>query len=164
MPLYSWTLATPAPVEVAPVVAALAARAPDDFLGRGLVAPLRRDLKNDFATASGAALVRACVLQILGTWCSSEPTAGELPWRPEFGSQLFLLRHRNNNVALAEVARAYVAEAIARWEPRVTVTEVAIRAVDRELRIDVTFEVIDRNTPGNAVVLPEQTVTLALSA
>jgi hypothetical protein len=96
------------------------------FLGFGLVRPFVRDQKGDFATAEGVALVRACVGQVLGTVGSSQTTQGELPWRPEFGSLLTLLRHRANDPVTAQLARVYVADALARWEPRVRVKSVII--------------------------------------
>lgn len=92
--------------------------------GNGIIRPFVRDKKGDFATSRTADLVKAAVGQILGTFAASDFTQGELPWRPEFGSLLYLLRHAPNNAELDEIARAHVVDAIARWEPRVRISEV----------------------------------------
>lgn len=99
--------------------------------GRCLIRPMQRDRKQDFASGVGVALVAAAVGQILGTICSSEHTSGELPWRTEFGSLLHVLRLNNTSPALVEKARAFIAGALARWEPRARVTRVRVRAEQR---------------------------------
>lgn len=140
--------------------------AADDILGFGLLAPLRRDRKNDFASAGGEALVRASVQQVLGTVGASDFTQGELPWRTELGSLLFLLRHQKNDVALQELAKVYVADALRRWEPRVVVTSLRAKRLEdgegNKIVIRLRYNVIQRNVPGNNVILEgvEQTVTL----
>jgi phage baseplate assembly protein W len=95
-------------------------------LGRGLVRPFRRDGASDFANTSTAELLASNLGQILGTVCSNDLTGGELPWRTEFGSLLHILRLRNNDAALAEEARAYVVDALERWEPRIELVAVAV--------------------------------------
>lgn len=64
-----------------------------EFLGFGLLRPLRRDQKADFAAAGGGQFIRSAVGQILGTVGSSDFTQRELPWRTDFGSLLHVLRH-----------------------------------------------------------------------
>ena len=137
-----------------------------DILGKGLVAPFRRDRKSDFAAAGDEAVIRSAVQQVLGTTGASDFTQGELPWRTEFGSVLFLLRHQPNNVALQELAKVYVGDALRRWEPRVVVTSLKVHRLEdgegNKLSIRLRYNVIQRNVPGNQVVLQgvEQTVTL----
>ena len=135
----------------------------DDFLGRGLSIPFRRDKARDFASASGEALVRSAVAQVLGTVGASDFTQGELPWRTEFGSLLHLLRHQKNDVALREMAKVYVQDALRRWEPRIMVTRLdAERLDDSKLVLRLRYNVIQRNVPGNQVLLEgiEQTIAL----
>ena len=140
--------------------------ADDSILGTGLLAPLRRDKKSDFAASGGEALVRASVQQILGTVGASDFTQGEIPWRTEFGSLLFLLRHQKNDVALQELAKVYVADALRRWEPRVVVTGLTAKRLEdgegNKLVLRLRYNVIQRNVPGNQVLLEgvDQTVTL----
>lgn len=133
-------------------------------LGFGLLRPFRRDRKADFAADGGDALIRSAVGQILATRASSENVQGELPWRPEFGSLLYLLRHQKNDSVLQELARVYVVDALKRWEPRVLVRMVGIAREQQEgediLAVNVGYSLITRNVPGNQVVLPafQQTV------
>jgi len=138
----------------------------EDILGFGPLSPLRRDKKTDFAAAGDEAVIRSAVQQVLGTIGASDFTQGELPWRTEFGSVLFLLRHQRNDVALQELAKVYVGDALRRWEPRVVVTSLKVHRLEdgegNKLSIRLRYNVIQRNVPGNQVVLRgvEQTVTL----
>jgi len=130
--------------------------AAEEILGFGLL-PLKRDKKRDFASAGGEALVRSAVEQVLGTIGASDFTQGELPWRTEFGSLLFLLRHQKNDVALQELAKVYVADALRRWEPRVVVTSLTAKRLEdgegNKLLLRLRYNVIQRNVPGNNVIL-----------
>ena len=139
------------------------------FLGAGLLRPLVRDQKQDFANAAGVDLVRACVGQILGTRASDDSGEhqGELEWRPDFGSKLYLLQHRKGPL-LSELARYYVIEAIGRWEPRVTNVQASATfdPTERELLVDLVYDVIVANVAGNNVVVAgvQQSVTVSVAA
>ena len=139
------------------------------FLGNGLLRPFRRDEKNDFANGSGEELVRSAVGQVLGTRCTSATQVGELPWRPEFGSLLPTLRHANNSDEIQQIAQAFVVDALRRWEPRVRVTGFGITrrastptGPEDTLEIKVEYDIIDRNVPGNNVILSGQQTTVEL--
>jgi phage baseplate assembly protein W len=125
----------------------------DQVLGFGLIHPLRFDGKSDFAAAGGLALVRSAVTQILGT------RRGELLWRMNFGALLDSLRHMPNNIPTQELARAWIVDALGRWEPRVMVKAVAFEIRDSEdgrrrnvLYIKITYDVLASPRPGNAVL------------
>jgi phage baseplate assembly protein W len=132
-----------------------------NFNGFGLVRPFQRDLRNDFAAAGDAQLVRSAVGQILATVGSSGFTQGEVPWRTEFGSLLHLLRHQRNDHVLQELARVYVVEALSRWEPRVVVTSVRVtrssRGEECQLLIHLSYDVVPTQS-GAIVARLEQTV------
>ncbi len=96
-----------------------------DMTGFGLLRPFQRGAR-DFVAGGGAEAIKSAVGQILGTLGGSEYTQGEIPWRPELGSLLHLLRHQKNDAALQELARVYVTDALQRWEPRVRVTGVKV--------------------------------------
>lgn len=140
------------------------------FLGKGLIRPFRRDQKNDFANGAGVDVIRATAGQILGTRCDGPTSDGEMAWRPEFGSRLFLLRHKPINATTRELARHYSQEALRRWEPRIVVTKAQVdrRAVDasdaqkRGLLVLVFFDLIDRNVSGNRVLLSDVDVAVAI--
>lgn len=142
-----------------------ASRTERAYLGFGLLAPFVRDQKGDFANGGGEALVRSCVAQVLGTECTSEDGSvqGELPWDPEFGSLLRLLRHRQMDEVLQQVAQVYVADALRRWEPRVRLTSTrfekvkssgAVRVEDAFV-VHLTYDFVSENSDANQVVLTD---------
>ena len=130
--------------------------------GKGLLRPFRRDGAGDFNCASDISLVRSNVGQVLGTICSSAETAGEIPWRPEFGSLLHLLRYRNLDEVTLELARVHVTDAINNWVFRVRVTDTKVRAdLDNyTLIIRVTYDVLGNNR--RSVLASGQTSTTAV--
>ena len=136
-------------------------------LGHGLLWPFRRDLKNDFANDGGLSLIRSCVAQVLGVRASSDDgnVQGELPWRPEFGSKLYLLKHMRGHV-LTAFAGVYVREALQRWEPRVVVTSVETKFDEtaRTLTIFLRYNVLAKNVPGSAVIFEDVDQLLNLPA
>ena len=91
----------------------------DEIYGRGLSYPLRLDATG-VSTASGPSKVEESIRLILGT------QYGERLMRPTFGSNLRTLSFAPNNSSTANLARYYVAEGLARWEPRIEVLEVAV--------------------------------------
>ena len=140
-----------------------------EFLGFGLIRPLKRDGRADFTAAGGERLVRSCVGQILGTMGASETSAGELPWS-DFGSLLHHLRHQKNDNVLKELARVYVVDALTRWEPRIIVTAVTVGRVQHDgenaLAIKVRYDVVSTNSLENNVIIPsiEQLIVLGIPA
>lgn len=135
-----------------------------ELLGFGLTRPFQRDGRADFAAAGGEALIRNAVGQILGTIGESDVTPGEVPWRTDFGSLLYRLRHQKNDTVLQELARVYVVDALKRWEPRILVTAATIGREQHDgenvLAIRIRYHVTSTNTHGNNVLLAgiEQTV------
>lgn len=129
------------------------------FLGQGLLWPFQRDAKSDFANGAGSDLVKAAIIAVLGTRAATPDgrAQGELPWRGDFGSLLYLLRHRSLDATTRELARVYVAQAIQRWEPRARIKAVELTGKTQDggqaLVIRVRYDLIARNVPGNQVIL-----------
>lgn len=170
-PVVTWPLiptgpAAPAPVPpTLPTPSAVSGTSVSP-LGLGLIRPMRRNGRGDFDHTDGPRLVEAAIGQILGTVASSDFTQGEIPWRPEFGSLLYLLKHQPNTPALDELARTYVVDALATWEPRARVSEVFVGRNPREeggestLVIKVKFGFVDR--ASGSVVLPDLETTITI--
>lgn len=97
---------------------------------RGLLRPFVRDGVSDFASGSGSRLLNAKIGQIVGTRCSNGVMVGELPWRPEFGSLIHLLRHSNGDVMTRELGRTYIEQALRRWLPSILVSDVEVLTAD----------------------------------
>lgn len=137
------------------------------FLGRGIDTPFRRGA-NDFASSEGIDHIRSLVANVIGTRSQADiggesQISGELPWRTDFGSLLHLLRHKNNTVLVAELARVHVADALARWVPQVRFREVEtsigndLNGEPTVLHMRVRYDVIGINRPGNEVLVPDVT-------
>ncbi len=94
--------------------------------GNGIKRPFVRDGRGDWAHASDISLVRSNVGQVMGTMASSAQTEGEIPWRPEFGSLIEIVRFRNLDETTAELARTYVVDALRNWLFRVRVTDSSV--------------------------------------
>jgi len=139
------------------------------FLGSGLLRPFVRDQKNDFANDNALPVVKACVGQVLGTRAGDDSGEhqGELEWRPDFGSKLYLLQHRKGPL-LVELARFYTLEALTRWEPRVVNVRVdaSFDPTQRLLILDLVYDVIAANVSGNNVLFAnvDQSVAIAVAA
>lgn len=120
---------------------------------QNLLIPFRRDRKRDFAVGSAEALLVSKVRQALLTEGATPQSSGELPWRTNFGAALALLRHQPNDVALRELARIYVRDALKRWVPSAVLLDVAVeqdgpaltlrvpvRAAHVAVTVEVSFE------------------------
>lgn len=119
-----------------------------DFLGTGWAFPPRLDARGRIATASDEQDVEEAMKIILLT------RKGERPMRPEFGSDLFTLMFMPCDDATAGLARRYVAEALARWEPRIEVSEVVAwpdSEDDGRLMIEVKYSIPATNSDRNLV-------------
>ncbi len=127
-----------------------------DMIGFGLLRPFQRGAR-DFVAGGGAEAIKSAVGQILGTLGGSEYTQGEIPWRPELGSLLHLLRHQKNDAALQELARVYVTDALQRWEPRVRVIGVKVTRERQDgedvLAIRVSYSLITGGSGSAATLL-----------
>lgn len=145
---------------------------PQGQLGFGIVRPFRR-AANDFATAGGVDLVKACVGQILGMQGSNgDNSGGELDWDPARGSLIHLLRHKTSDLVLQQLGRVYVVDTLKAFEPRIRVRSVSCtrqpgpEGPDNVLLIDLTYDVLAAPAPSNLVLYPgiDQTVTLPKAA
>lgn len=105
----------------------------------GLLTPLRRDQKRDFASSSGPELLRSQVIQALATEGETPLSTGELLWRTAFGSSLHLLRHQRNDEVLSELASVYVRDALQRWVPEVELVAVTVTRADAALQLTVRY-------------------------
>lgn len=113
------------------------------FRGRGLLAPLRRDQKNDFANGSGLALIESNIRAVLETKQAEESSAGDVAWDGSLGSRLQVVPHRLNIAGLDEIYRYYVVRAVREQEPRARITRVTIRRERKTSFLDIRFVPVD---------------------
>jgi phage baseplate assembly protein W len=133
--------------------------ASDPLIGSGILRPFQRDVKQDWANDTGRRILDTSIGQILATMADSPLATGELPWRPEFGSVLYLLRNQNNAGQLGDLARRYVVDAIREWEPRVRVRGAQIQrfqAANQQgqnaMLIRVKYDIVGQGGSANEVV------------
>ena len=94
------------------------------FLGRGMALPLFPTPAGRLAYADGPEKVRQSIYIILDT----EP--GERIMRPSFGCGLRRYLMKPNNTATRALIQRDVEGALAAWEPRIALSEVAVQAGD----------------------------------
>jgi phage baseplate assembly protein W len=94
-----------------------------DFLGRGWQFPFGFDrAAGGVATTKGEQNIRECISLILGT------RPGERPMNPEFGCRAHEVLFTPNTQGTASVVAWHVRQALARFEPRIEVIDVAAEA------------------------------------
>lgn len=111
-----------------------------DFYGRGLSFPLRLDPpdvdnRQRLGESAGETKIVESIQIILGT------QYGERLMRPQFGCNLKSLVFAPNDSATANLARYYITEGLARWEPRIEVLEVSVSndVVRAALLIEINY-------------------------
>jgi phage baseplate assembly protein W len=128
-----------------------------DTIGVGWAFPVRPDVRGRIAMVRGDDTLERSIRLILQT------VKGERVMRPEFGSDLHLLVFAENNPTTAGLADYYVRTALARWEPRIDVEDVAVDFGEMDLGrmvIEITYRVKSTNDVRNLVfpfyVIPEE--------
>lgn len=92
----------------------------DAWIGQGPAFPFRPGPDGRFAYATGVAVIRQSIESILDT----EP--GERVMMPTFGCGLRRFLMQPNSPATRTSMQQEIAGAVARWEPRIQVTEVSV--------------------------------------
>ena len=118
------------------------------FIGRGIAFPMRVDHTGSIAMVSGPEDIDRSIAMVIST------ARGERLMRPEFGcaiwDQLFEPINENTLGLMAEAVR----DALAQWEPRITVEDVSTEAdpdADATVRIAITYVVRATNDRRNLV-------------
>jgi hypothetical protein len=117
------------------------------FFGRGPSYPLDLGTNGGIREAAGLEAIQQSMHIILGT------QYGERVMRPTFGCNLRTLAFAPNNESTAGLARHYVEEGLALWEPRIEVLDVVVEN-DQEaaaLRITIHYRVLATQEPGTLV-------------
>lgn len=120
----------------------------DDFVGAGWSFPLSVDGRGGIRLSRGADDVEEAMRLILGT------ARGERRMRPEFGCGIHDFAFAPMDPTTFGMIRYHVLEALGRWEPRVTVTDVRVRpdpSADGCLLISIAYTVRTTNDERNLV-------------
>ena len=110
---------------------------PQEIVGRGWAFPPKVGPQGRLSLTDERSEIEQAVLIILLT------TPGERVMRPTFGCRLHELVFAPNNSETAAQANRFVKQALAMWEPRITVQSVKTRPDPDEqarLNIDIQYE------------------------
>ncbi|MFP3460949.1 GPW/gp25 family protein [Arthrobacter globiformis] len=119
-----------------------------EFIGAGWAFPLRTDRTGSIALVRDQREIEESIHLILAT------SPGERPMRPEFGCSVHDHVFAPANAATAGDIAYAVRVALDRWEPRITLENVAVNfdGVDAGLLlIDVQYTIRGTNDPRNLV-------------
>ena len=118
----------------------------DALLGSGWAFPVQVDTRGHIALVRGAQDIEQAMRIILLT------PPGQRVMRPEFGCRIHDLIYAPVGGTTFSLARRYVEEALAMWEPRITVLEVTVQRdpqAEERLLIEIQYEInatYDRRT------------------
>ncbi|RFU18904.1 GPW/gp25 family protein [Geodermatophilus marinus] len=118
------------------------------FVGAGWAFPVRTDPTGGIALVAREREIEEAIRLILGT------APGERPMRPEFGCRIHDLVFGPANASTAGEIAYEVRAALARWEPRIDVLDVAVgfaREHTGTVYVDVQYAVRGSNDPRNLV-------------
>jgi len=91
-----------------------------EFLGQGWAFPVQFNPRGQIALAIGERDIEQSIRIVL------ETIPGERVMRPEFGCHAKQLLFAPKNAATQGLLMSYVSDALARWEPRIEVSEVNV--------------------------------------
>jgi phage baseplate assembly protein W len=126
----------------------------DDIVGTGWGFPMGVDGRGSIRMARGAEDVEEAIRLILGT------APGERRMRPEFGCRIHDFIFAPLNVTTFGMIRYHVEQALGRWEPRITVVDVAVAPdphVDGCLLVTITYTLRD-SVDERSLVYPFYTI------
>ena len=121
---------------------------PSDFVGRGLVWPLRVDASGALATTGPDDSVDSALRMILST------APGERVMRPLFGCKIWALLFEPINANTLGLMAEAVREAVGRWEPRVVLDDVRVSPDQRShgrVAIELDYSLKSTNDRRNLV-------------
>src|ERR1700757_879155 len=119
-----------------------------DLIGSGLSFPLQADQRGVLALAHGVTDIEQAIRVILGT------APGERPMRPEFGCAVHDFVFDTIDAEMVGRVEAAVHQALARWEPRIEVTDLDFDLSEVEqgsLAITITYRVLATSQLYNLV-------------
>ena len=117
-----------------------------EFYGHGMTFPVQVGAAG-IGQSAGVDKVEQSIRLILGT------RYGQRIMRPRFGCNLGSLAFAPNNGSTANLARYYVAQGLADWEPRIDVLDVAVTndVAGHQLLIDITYQLRSTQDVRNLV-------------
>jgi phage baseplate assembly protein W len=129
-----------------------------DFIGRGILFPLRVDQSGSIALGHGADDIDASIRMAIVT------APGERVMRPQFGCRIWDLLFEPINANTLGLMAEAVRDAVSQWEPRVVLDECIVApdpSSPARVMIDLRYRVRATNDRRNLVfpfyVIPRET-------
>ncbi len=119
-----------------------------DFIGRGILFPLRVDQSGGIALGSGTDDIDASIRMAIIT------APGERVMRPQFGCRIWDLLFEPINANTLGLMAEAVRETVSQWEPRVTLEDVVVEpdpTSPARVLIDLRYRVRTTNDRRNLV-------------
>ncbi len=119
-----------------------------EFLGQGWAYPLQINQRGEFALARGESDIEQSIRIILQT------SPGERVMRPEFGCRAKELLFAPRNASTQGLMAYYVRRALERWEPRITLLDVAVNPDpdhDGALLVEIRYRVSETHNERSIV-------------
>ncbi len=119
-----------------------------EFIGQGLAFPLQLSPRGGVALATGVNEIEQSIRIILGT------IPGERVMRPTFGCRAWELVFDPGHSATASLMSLYVREALAMWEPRITLDDVTAGVdslVNGGMLVQIKYTIRDTHDPRSIV-------------
>jgi len=120
----------------------------EEFIGSGWGFPVRTDAVGSIALVSREQEIEESIRLVLGT------AVGERPMRPEFGCRINEYVFAPADATTAGLIAYDVRRSLARWEPRIEVTDVSVEPDPDDpptLFISVHYTIPRTNDPRNLV-------------
>jgi len=114
---------------------------PERIKDRGAALPITKHGGQYWRSKGVLDVIWSSIIHILGT------RIGRRIMLPEFGSRIPELVFEQNDSHIEALARHYTVDAIARWEKRVQIVDVFVKARENEFEIGMTF-VVSGNDSG----------------
>jgi phage baseplate assembly protein W len=115
-------------------------------LGKGVSFPFRLGARGQVTLSKSDYYedthIKESIKQILLT------NTGERPMEPEFGSNLKNLLFSPNNTSLNTIAINFAYNALKRWEPRISVTNITLEESYGEILIRIEYIIVATEQPG----------------
>jgi len=121
---------------------------PSDFIGKGIMFPLRVDQSGSIAMTSGVDDLDSSIRMVLAT------APGERLMRPRFGCRIWELLFEPINANTMGLMSVAVRDALGQWEPRIVVDDVVVspdEADQGRVHIHITYTVRTTNDRRNLV-------------
>lgn len=113
---------------------------------RGIKFPFQKGDTSFPAAATDEELIQDSLLQLVMTM------NGERIMRPDVGTNALTFIFENNDVVLSNLLRAEIHGVVAKYEPRVQVTDILVERRDSEIILTITYVILATRRPGAAVV------------